>query len=394
MDSQSAQPAANQDNVKRRNRWMLIAIVVFVVLFCLYGVYWFIVLRGEVSTDDAYVSGIQSPVVAQTTGKVTQVNVINTDFVKASDILVVLDDTDAKLAYQQAKDALANTVRQTQVLYIDADQYLAKIKSDEISLLQAQQDYQRRVTLGRRDDVSIEELQHAKQTMELAQLQVEIAKQQYQSNQVLINGVTLEQQPAVKQAADTLRQAWVTLQRTIIRSPITGYIARKNVEVGTQVNADSPLMVIVPQEPIWVDANFKETQLQDIRIGQAATVTSDLYGDDITYQGKVIGINMGTGSAFSLLPAQNATGNWIKVVQRLPVRIELDKEQVDKFPLRIGLSMNVTVDVRNDDGQILATTQRTKPFYENNALVLNLDEINLVINNIIAQNTYRVTAEQ
>ncbi|WP_392551496.1 EmrA/EmrK family multidrug efflux transporter periplasmic adaptor subunit [Orbus wheelerorum] len=388
----SPNPAPN--NVKRRNRWIFIAIGVFIFLFCLYGIYWFINLRGEVSTDDAYVSGIQSPIVAQTSGKVTQVNVINTDLVKAGDILIILDDTDAKLAYQQAKDSLANTVRQTQVLYINADQYLSKIKSDEISLQQAQQDYQRRISLGRKDDVSVEELQHAKQTMELAQLQVEIAKQQYQANQVLLHDVTLNEQPAVKQAADTLRQAWVNLQRTAIKSPITGYVARTNVEVGTQVSTQSQLMVIVPQEPVWIDANFKETQLQDIRIGQSVTVTSDLYGDDVTYQGKVVGINMGTGSAFSLLPAQNATGNWIKVVQRLPVRIELDKQQVNQYPLRIGLSMNVTVDVRNDEGQVLTTTQRTTPFYESNALVLNLDDVNLIIENIIEQNTYRVTTEQ
>lgn len=389
----STQSTENQHNINRRNRWLIIAIIVFIFLFLFYGVYWFVALRGEVSTDDAYVSGIQSPVVAQTVGKVTQVNVINTDFVKAGDILITLDDTDAKLAYQQAKDALANTVRQTQVLYVDAAQYLAKIKSNEISLLQAQQDYQRRVALGRKDDVSIEELQHAKQAVELAQLEVDIAKQQYNANQVLLHGVTLEDQPAVKQAADAVRQVWVTLQRTKIRSPITGFVARTNVDVGTQVSESSQLMVIVPQDPIWVDANFKETQLQNIRIGQDVSIVSDIYGDDVTYKGKVVGINMGTGSAFSLLPAQNATGNWIKVVQRLPVRIELDKEQVEKFPLRIGLSMNVTIKTENIDGQVLATTQRDEPFYESSALVINLDDINQVISKLITENTYIEVAE-
>lgn len=389
----STQSTENQHNINRRNRWLIIAIIVFIFLFLFYGVYWFVALRGEVSTDDAYVSGIQSPVVAQTVGKVTQVNVINTDFVKAGDILITLDDTDAKLAYQQAKDALANTVRQTQVLYVDAAQYLAKIKSNEISLLQAQQDYQRRVALGRKDDVSIEELQHAKQAVELAQLEVDIAKQQYNANQVLLHGVTLEDQPAVKQAADAVRQVWVTLQRTKIRSPITGFVARTNVDVGTQVSESSQLMVIVPQDPIWVDANFKETQLQNIRIGQDVSIVSDIYGDDVTYKGKVVGINMGTGSAFSLLPAQNATGNWIKVVQRLPVRIELNKEQVEKFPLRIGLSMNVTIKTKNTDGQVLATTQRDEPFYESSALVINLDDINQVISKLITENTYIEVAE-
>ncbi|WP_392565180.1 HlyD family secretion protein [Utexia brackfieldae] len=384
----------NVDNPKRRKSWTLIATGVFIFLFIAYGVYWLVALRFEVSTDDAYVSGVQSPVVAQTSGKVIQVNYINTDLVKAGDILIVLDDTDAKLAYQQAKDELANTVRQTQVLYIEADEYAAKIKSDQISLLQATQDYNRRYALGRKDDISIEELQHAKQTMELAQLQVDIATQQYLSNQVLLHGVGLANHPAVKQAADNVRQAWVTLQRTTIRSPITGYVARSNVEVGTQVSSESQLMVIVPQQPIWIDANFKETQLQDIRIGQPVSVVSDIYGDEVTYSGKVIGINMGTGSAFSLLPAQNATGNWIKVVQRLPVRVELDPQQVEKYPLRIGLSTTVTIDTHDQNGPVLASTQRTQPFYESQALVLNQQDVNQMISDIITQNTYRVPAEQ
>lgn len=391
MDTQNNSP---KDNPERRKKWMLVATGIFILLLIMYGIYWFIYLRNNVSTDDAYVSGIQAPVIAQTTGKVTKVNVTNTDLVKAGDIVVVLDDTDANLTYQQAKDSLADTVRKTQALYIDSAEYLAQIKSDKISLLQATQDYNRRLSLGRKDDISVEELQHAKQTMEIAQLQVEMSQQQYNANQVLINGVTLEQQPAVKQAADNVRQAWIALQRTKIRSPITGYVARSNVDVGTQVSDASQLMVIVPEQPIWVDANFKETQIQNIRIGQPVTVTSDLYGDDITYTGHVVGINMGTGSAFSLLPAQNATGNWIKVVQRLPVRVELDKQQVNQFPLRIGLSMNVTVDTSDSNGEILAKSPRTTPFYESNALVLNLDDINQIINNIISSNTYQISTEQ
>ncbi|WP_392559728.1 EmrA/EmrK family multidrug efflux transporter periplasmic adaptor subunit [Orbus mooreae] len=391
MDTQTS---SLKDNPERRKKWMLIASGIFILLLIGYGIYWFIDLRNNVSTDDAYVSGIQAPVIAQTSGKVTKVNVTNTNLVKAGDILIVLDDTDANLAYQQAKDSLANTVRQTQALYIDSAEYLAKIKSAKISLLQAQQDYNRRLSLGRKDDISIEELQHAKQTMEIAQLQVEISMQQYNANQALVNGVNLDQQPAVKQAADNVRQAWIALQRTKIRSPITGYVARSNVNVGSQVDSSSQLMVIVPTEPVWVDANFKETQLQNIRIGQSVTVTSDLYGDDITYTGQVVGINMGTGSAFSLLPAQNATGNWIKVVQRLPVRIELDQQQVSQYPLRIGLSMNVTINTKDSSGKILATSPRTTPFYVSEALILNLNDIDKEINNIILSNTYQDSLEQ
>lgn len=370
----------------KRTLWMIIATVIFVLLFVAYGVYWFLVLRFQEYTDDAYVSGLQIPIVAQTTGNVTQVNFENTDLVKAGDVLVVLDKTNAQLAYEQAKHDLASTVRKTKELYINGDQYQAQIQQNRVSLAQAQKDYQRRAALGRSGTISKEDLQHSQEAVQLAQAALDISIQQYNANRALLRNTALKNQPAVQQAADSVRSAWINLQRTEIKSPMTGYVSRRNVQVGSQVSPQSSLMAIVPVQPVWVDANFKETQLENVRIGQPVTINSDFYGSNVSYKGTVVGLDMGTGSAFSLLPAQNATGNWIKVVQRLPVRVELDPEQVAKYPLRIGLSMNVTIDIKDQNGPVLSEVQRATPAFESDVLVLKLNDVDQVIDTIISDN--------
>ena len=374
----------NKEN--KRTLWMIIATIIIVLLFVAYGVYWFLVLRFQEYTDDAYVSGLQIPIVAQTTGNVTQVNFENTDLVKAGDVLVVLDKTNAQLAYEQAKHDLASTVRKTKELYINGDQYQAQIQQNRVSLAQAQKDYQRRTALGRSGTISKEDLQHSQEAVQLAQAALDISIQQYNANRALLRNTALKNQPAVQQAADSVRSAWINLQRTEIKSPMTGYVSRRNVQVGSQVSSQSSLMAIVPVQPVWVDANFKETQLENVRIGQPVTINSDFYGSNVSYKGTVVGLDMGTGSAFSLLPAQNATGNWIKVVQRLPVRVELDPEQVAKYPLRIGLSMNVTIDIKDQNGPVLSEVQRTTPAFESDVLVLKLNDVDQVINTIISDN--------
>ncbi|HEP0304677.1 TPA: multidrug efflux MFS transporter periplasmic adaptor subunit EmrA [Providencia rettgeri] len=373
-------------NEKRRTIWIVIATIIIILLFVAYGVYWFLVLRFQEYTDDAYVSGLQIPIIAQTTGNVTQVNFENTDLVKAGDVLVVLDKTNAQLAFEQAKHDLATTIRKTKELYINGDEYQAQIQKNRVTLAQAQKDYQRRVALGRSGTISKEDLQHAQEAVQLAQAALDISIQQYNANRALLRNTELKKQPAIQQAADSVRSAWINLQRTEIKSPMTGYVSRRNVQVGSQVSPQSSLMAIVPVQPVWVDANFKETQLEKVRIGQPVTINSDFYGADIVYNGTVVGLDMGTGSAFSLLPAQNATGNWIKVVQRLPVRVELDPEQVAKHPLRIGLSMNVTIDIKDQNGPVLAEVQRTVPAFESDVLVLNLSDVDHIIDTIISDN--------
>ncbi|AIJ07409.1 MULTISPECIES: multidrug efflux MFS transporter periplasmic adaptor subunit EmrA [Edwardsiella] len=377
-------PAPNKK--KQRKTWMLGMTGVFILIAAAYLVYWFIVLRHHQETDDAYVTGNLVQINAQVSGSVTRVNFEGTDLVKAGDILVTLDKTDAQQAYERAKTALANSVRQTHQLMVNAKQYQANIAVSQVALSKASSDYQRRLALSRSGAIGREELQHAQDAMESARAALDVAVQQYNANQALILNTPLEKQPAVLQAAAQVRDAWLALERTQIRSPVTGYVSQRSVQVGAQISPNTPLMAIVPASQMWIDANFKETQLANMRIGQPATVVSDMYGDGVVFKGKVAGLDMGTGSAFSLLPAQNATGNWIKVVQRLPVRIELDPQQLAQHPLRIGLSTLVTVDTANTRGEVLAQQVRKTPAYQSNVLTLDLAPVNREIAGIIQAN--------
>ncbi|MEH6371775.1 multidrug efflux MFS transporter periplasmic adaptor subunit EmrA [Pectobacterium carotovorum] len=380
-------PQTPQKNKKQqRKRVLSLLTFIFVVLGCAWLVYWFLVLRHHQSTDDAYVAGNQIQIMAQVSGSVTHVNVDNTDFVKQGQVLVELDPTDAQQAFERAKTGLANSVRQTHQLIINSKQYQANIELRQTELNKAQSDLSRREALGSANAIGREEVQHARDAVATAKAVLEVARQQYQANQAMILDTPLEKQPAIQQASVEMRDAWLALQRTKIVSPIDGYVSRRSVQIGARISSTSALMAVVPANHLWVDANFKETQLANMRIGQPATVIADIYGDDVVYQGKVVGLDMGTGSAFSLLPAQNATGNWIKVVQRLPVRIEIDPKQVAEHPLRIGLSALVNVDTANTEGSALAETSRTTPAYQSDALTLDLTPVNQEISAIIQAN--------
>lgn len=380
-------PQTPQKNKKQqRKRVLSLLTFIFVVLGCAWLVYWFLVLRHHQSTDDAYVAGNQIQIMAQVSGSVTHVNVDNTDFVKQGQVLLELDPTDAQQAFERAKTGLANSVRQTHQLIINSKQYQANIELRQTELNKAQSDLNRREALGSANAIGREEVQHARDAVATAKAALEVARQQYQANQAMILDTPLEKQPAIQQASVEMRDAWLALQRTKIVSPIDGYVSRRSVQIGARISSTSALMAVVPANHLWVDANFKETQLANMRIGQPATVIADIYGDDVVYQGKVVGLDMGTGSAFSLLPAQNATGNWIKVVQRLPVRIEIDPKQVADHPLRIGLSALVNVDTANTEGSALAETSRTTPAYKSDALTLDLTPVNQEISAIIQAN--------
>ncbi|ACR70244.1 multidrug export protein EmrA [Edwardsiella ictaluri] len=386
LATQATQQPAPNNKKKQRKTWMLGMTSVFILIAAAYLVYWFIVLRYHQETDDAYVTGNRVQINAQVSGSVTRVNFEGTDLVRAGDTLVTLDKTDAQQAYERAKTALANSVRQTHQLMVNAKQYQANIAVSQVALSKASNDYQRRLALSRSGAIGREELQHAQDAMESARAALDVAIQQYNANQALILNTPLEKQPVVLQAAAQVRDAWLALERTQIRSPVTGYVSQRSVQVGAQISPNTPLMAIVPASQMWVDANFKETQLANMRIGQPATVVSDMYGDGVVFKGKVAGLDMGTGSAFSLLPAQNATGNWIKVVQRLPVRIELDPQQLAQYPLRIGLSTLVTVDTADIRGEVLAQQVRKTPAYQSNVLTLDLAPVNREIAGIIQAN--------
>ena len=383
-ETQSAQEPTQKK--KTRKTALLVLALVFVLIGIGYLIYWFLVLRHYQDTDDAYVAGNQVQVMAQVSGSVNKVWFDNTDRVKQGDILVSLDKTDAEQAFEKAQTALATSVRQTHQLMINGKQYQASIALQKTALDQAEADLKRRIPLGAANLIGREELQHARDAVATAQAQYDVAVQQYNANQAMILNTSLENQPAVQQSAAALRDAWLALQRTDIRSSTDGYVSRRSVQVGSQITPSTALLAVVPANGLWVDANFKETQLADVRIGQSATVVSDLYGDDVVYHGKVVGLDMGTGSAFSLLPAQNATGNWIKVVQRLPVRIELDAKEVAEHPLRIGLSTLVTVDTAEKGGAALATSIRHQPAYQSNALAIDLAPVNQLIADIVRAN--------
>ncbi|OWY74639.1 multidrug efflux MFS transporter periplasmic adaptor subunit EmrA [Pantoea sp. AMG 501] len=384
-EAQSPHQPVNNKKKKRKGALLLLALVV-VLLGIAWGVYWYLVLRHYQETDDAYVAGNQVQVMAQVSGSVNKVWFDDTDFVKKGDVLVSLDKTDAQQAFEKAQTGLATSVRQVHQEMINAKQYQATIALRQTALDQAQADLKRREPLGASNLIGREELQHARDAVASAKAELDVAVQQYNANQAMILNTSLENQPAVKQSAAKLRDAWLALQRTDIRSPMDGYVSRRSVQVGSQINTSTPLMAVVPATDLWVDANFKETQLAGVRIGQPATVVADIYGDDVVYHGKVVGLDMGTGSAFSLLPAQNATGNWIKVVQRLPVRIELNQDEVAKHPLRIGLSTLVEIDTDNKDGSALATSVRQQAAYSSNALAIDLAPVDKLITDIVHAN--------
>lgn len=383
-ESQTPQQPGNKKG-KRKGALLLLTLL-FIIVAVAYGIYWFLVLRHFEETDDAYVAGNQVQIMAQVSGSVTKVWADNTDYVQKGDPLVTLDQTDAQQAFEKAQTQLAASVRQTRQQMINSKQLQASIDVKKTALSQAQTDLNRRIPLGAANLIGREELQHARDTVASAQAELDVAIQQYNANQAIVLGTKLEQQPAVLQAATEVRNAWLALQRTKIVSPISGYVSRRSVQPGAQITTTTPLMAVVPATNLWIDANFKETQLAHMRIGQPATVISDIYGDDVKYTGKVVGLDMGTGSAFSLLPAQNATGNWIKVVQRLPVRIELDEKQLAEHPLRIGLSTLVEVNTTDRGGEMLASQVRSSPVYESNAREIGLEPVNKLINDIIQAN--------
>ena len=383
-EAQSPQPSASKK--KKRKSVLIVLALIFVLIGIAWGVYWFLVLRHFQETDDAYVAGNQVQVMAQVSGSVNKVWFEDTDFVKKGDVLVSLDKTDAEQAFEKAQTALATSVRQTHQLMINGKQYQASITLQQTALAQAEADLKRREPLGAANLIGREELQHARDAVATAKAQLDVAIQQYNANQAMILNTSLENQPAVQQSAAELRDAWLALQRTEIRSPMDGFVSRRSVQVGSQISTSTPLLAVVPATNLWVDANFKETQLAGVRIGQPATVVADIYGDEVVYQGKVVGLDMGTGSAFSLLPAQNATGNWIKVVQRLPVRIELNQDDTNRHPLRIGLSTLVKIDTTSKEGSALATSARQQAAYSSNALAIDLAPVNQLITDIVRAN--------
>ncbi len=363
--------AADAPNPKRKKALTVLSIVVLLGLA--YGGFQWYGGRHTEETDNAYVQGNVVQITPQTGGTVTAILADDTDYVKAGQPLVQLDPADAQVALDQAEANLAQAVRQVRTLYANNGSLSAQVTLRESDIAKAQteiaratDDLNRRQALSGNGAVSKEELNHAKSqlasaqnAMAAAQAGVAAAREQLSSNQSLTEGTHVEGHPSVMAAAAKVREAYLALHRAALPAPVDGYVAKRTEQLGQRVAAGAPLMSIIPLNQLWVDANFKEVQLRNIRIGQPVTLTADLYGKKMEYKGTVAGLGAGTGAAFALLPAQNATGNWIKVVQRVPVRVALDAEQLAQNPLRVGLSMDAKVDVTDQSGKSLADAPRT-----------------------------------
>ncbi|CAB3784908.1 efflux RND transporter periplasmic adaptor subunit [Pararobbsia alpina] len=381
---QSPAPVEQPKNNKRA-RMMLLLTLVIIIAAVAYAFYYFTYARYHEDTDDAYVNGNVVQITPQVVGTVIAVNADDTQTIQVGQPLVVLDPADSKIALQQAEANLAQTVRQVRTLYVNNNAYQADVTQREADLARAQDDYKRRMSVAQTGAVSLEEISHAQDAVKVAKAALVAAEQNLASNRALTERTSIAEHPNVLAAAAKVRDAYLNFARNTLPAPVTGYVAKRSVQVGQRVSPGNPLMAIVPLNSVWVDANFKEVQLKGMRIGQPVELTADVYGSSVVFHGKVQGFSAGTGSAFSLLPAQNATGNWIKVVQRLPVRIALDPKELEAHPLRIGLSMQVDVTVKADNGAQLGAAPNTT--YETNVFDKYGEQADAEIARIIAANT-------
>jgi membrane fusion protein (multidrug efflux system) len=354
MSANTESLAPSPTNGKRRGILLVIALI-FIGIGVLSAAYWVLVLSKREKTDDAYVNGNKVTISAQVAGTVIAVLADDTQLVKAGQVLVKLDPIDAETALSRSANALAQAVRQVRQQKATADQYDSVIDTRKLELARAETDLAKREPLLPDRAIPAEEVRHAHESVEIAGAALTQAVRQSKSAHALVDGTAVQSNPAVLQARDAYRDAWIAVQRNAVVAPVTGYVAERSVQLGQHIQAGQALMSVIPLNPLWVDANFKEVQLRNLRIGQKAEVRSDLYGGSYIYHGRVEGMSAGTGAAFSLLPPQNASGNWIKVVQRVPVRIQIDDGDLVKSPLRVGLSATVTVDTTSRSGPVLAT---------------------------------------
>ena len=405
----------NESALSGKRKRVLLAVTAFLVVVALaFGAYWALWGRYHVTTDNAYVAGNLVQVSAQVPGTVVAILADDTDLVEAGASLVQLDDADAKVQLQAAEAALGEAVRAVRGLYASRGeasagvaQRLADVQRNQHELDRAQAELRRaadelarRESLYRQKFISSEALQVARTAvdsarasrdaasaaLEQARSAVAQARSQQAGAEGLVDGTSLETHPRVQAAAAQLREAYLALARTRILAPVRGHVAKRSAQVGARIAVGAPLLSIVPDDQLWVEANFKEAELRDVRLGQPVKLASDLYGGGVEYRGTVAGIASGTGAVFSVLPAQNASGNWIKVVQRLPVRIALAPDGLKEHPLRLGLSMKASVDVHQTDGERLASAPRPGPAFETDVYASRAAEADALIARVIQAN--------
>jgi membrane fusion protein (multidrug efflux system) len=338
---------------ERRRTGFLLFGAVIVLAALIYGVWWLFSGRYSETTDDAYVAGNIVAVTSRENATVTALYADNTQAVHHGQLLIEMDPSVAEVTMRAAEANLARAARAVRGTFASADSYSAQLKASEVVLAQAQSDYQRRQA-ALAGAVSGEELGHARDAVAAAEAAVNSARGGLAQAQSGIAGMDVAHNPDVLAAEAQLRAAAIALSHMKIVAPVDGVVAQRTVQVGQRVNAGAPLMAVVPLSDVWVDANFKEVQLARMRIGQPVRITPDIYGSKVSYHGKIAGLGAGSGSAFAVLPPQNASGNWIKIVQRVPVRIALDAGELDRNPLRVGLSVSAEVDVHDQSGPRVA----------------------------------------
>ncbi|NUU39165.1 efflux RND transporter periplasmic adaptor subunit [Pseudomonas sp. C2B4] len=389
--TQSSENAPGNPNSGKR-KFMLLALAVVVALGGA-GVWAYHEFYGRwsESTDDAYVNGNVVEITPLVTGTVVSIGADDGDLVQEGQVLVNFDPNDAEIGLQNAQAQLARTVRQVRGLYSNVDGMKAQVNAQQAEVQKAQDNYNRRKNLAAGGAISQEELSHARDDLTSAQNALANAKQQLKTTSALVDDTVVSSHPDVMAAAAQLRQAYLNNARSTLIAPVTGYVAKRTVQLGQRVQPGTALMAVIPLDQLWIDANFKETQLRDMRIGQPVEIETDLYGSSVKYSGTIDSLGAGTGSAFALLPAQNATGNWIKIVQRVPVRIHVNAQELAKHPLRVGLSTLVDVDLRDQSGPVLAQQPPQKASFSTNVYDRQLAEADAMITQLIHDNSAAVS---
>jgi membrane fusion protein, multidrug efflux system len=377
---------------RKSGRLPTIALVCTLAGIIAFAAYYFVVARNRVETDDAYVNGNLVRLTPQVSGTVIGINTDETQFVRRGQVLVELDPHDTEVALAQAKANLGQTVRDVAQLFAQEARDVAAVNAQQTLFTQASQDLERDRSVFAVHGVSDETLKHDEHAVRTARLAMEEAQATLASTRAQIVGANPETHPRVLQAEANLRSAWLAAARTRVVAPVSGYVVRRAVQLGQQVTPSTEMLAIVPVESLWIDANFKENQLRTLRIGQSASVSADMYGSHVTYHGKVLGLNAGTGSALAVLPAQNASGNWIKIVQRLPVRIGLDPDELARHPLLVGLSTTVHVDVHDENGAALSQQPAWQAAVSTDAYADQISGADAQIDAIVASNLGRPAA--
>jgi len=373
----------------KSSRGLLLRVLVLIVLLGIIGwaLWYFLEGRWYEGTDDAYVNGNVVQITPQIAGTVVSIGADDGDRVHTGDVLVQFDPSDADVALAEAKANLANTVRKVRGLYSSVNGAQADVAARQTAVDKARADYNRRRDLAKSGAISAEELSHASDALNTAESGLITSQQQYQTSKVLVDATVVASHPDVQASAAKLRAAFLEDVRTTLVAPVDGYVAKRSVQVGQRVQPGAPLMAVVPLHGVWIDANFKETQLAKMRLGQPVEIDSDVYGGSVKYKGSVESLGVGTGSAFSLLPAQNATGNWIKIVQRIPVRVVFtDPRELDQHPLRLGMSLKVDVNLHDQSGPTLAQQSPTQPLFSTDIYKQQLAKADVAIAQIIQAN--------